>query len=190
MAQNVGFVFQNPNHQIFNDTVWSEITCGLKNLKKSSGYIKDRGEEVLKLMGLEPYRDVHPFRLGEGIKQRVAVASILAMKPELLIIDEPTTGHSPRESMVVCQLLQTLNREGMTILMVTHSMPLVAQYTTRVVVLADGKIVDDGPPRHIFNNPDVLGLAGMHPPQISRLGLLLDLRPPPLTVDEMEKAFL
>jgi energy-coupling factor transport system ATP-binding protein len=78
----------------------------------------------------------------------------------------------------------------MTILMVTHSMPLVAQYATRVVVLADGKIVDDGPPRHIFNNPDVLGLAGMHPPQISRLGLLLDLRPPPLTVDEMEKAFL
>ena len=190
MAQTVGFVFQNPNHQIFNDTVWSEITCGLKNLKKPRGYIKQRGEEVLKLMDLERYRDIHPFRLGEGTKQRVAVASILAMNPELLIVDEPTTGHSPRESMMVCQLLQSLNKEGMTILMVTHSMPLVAQYATRVVVLADGKIVDDGPPRHIFNNTKVLDVAGMHPPQISRLGLLLDLRPPPLTVDEMEKAFL
>jgi energy-coupling factor transport system ATP-binding protein len=190
MAQTVGFVFQNPNHQIFNDTVWSEITCGLKNLKKPRDYIKQRGEEVLKLMDLERYRDIHPFRLGEGTKQRVAVASILAMNPELLIVDEPTTGHSPRESMMVCQLLQSLNKEGMTILMVTHSMPLVAQYATRVIVLADGKIVDDGPPRHIFNNTKVLDIAGMHPPQISRLGLLLDLRPPPLTVDEMEKAFL
>ncbi len=190
MAQSVGFVFQNPNHQLFNDTVWSEITCGLKNLKKPRDYIKQRGEEVLKLMDLERYRDIHPFRLGEGIKQKVAVASILAMNPELLIVDEPTTGHSPRESMMVCQLLQSLNKEGMTILMVTHSMPLVAQYATRVIVLADGKIVDDGPPRHIFNNTKVLDIAGMHPPQISRLGLLLDLRPPPLTVDEMEKAFL
>jgi len=190
MAQSVGFVFQNPNHQLFNDTVWSEITCGLKNLKKPRDYIKQRGEEVLKLMDLERYRDIHPFRLGEGTKQRVAVASILAMNPELLIVDEPTTGHSPRESMMVCQLLQSLNKEGMTILMVTHSMPLVAQYATRVIVLADGKIVDDGPPRHIFNNTKVLDIAGMHPPQISRLGLLLDLRPPPLTVDEMEKAFL
>jgi len=190
MAQSVGFVFQNPNHQIFNDTVWSEITCGLKNLKKPRDYIKQRGEEVLKLMDLERYRDIHPFRLGEGTKQRVAVASILAMNPELLIVDEPTTGHSPREAMMVCELLQSLNKEGMTILMVTHSMPLVAQYATRVIVLADGKIVDDGPPRHIFNNTKVLDIAGMHPPQISRLGLLLDLRPPPLTVDEMEKAFL
>lgn len=190
MAQTVGFVFQNPNHQIFNDTVWSEITCGLKNLKKPSNYIKQRGEEVLKLMDLERYRDVHPFRLGEGAKQRVAVASILAMNPELLIVDEPTTGHSPRESMMVCKLLQSLNKEGMTILMVTHSMPLVAEYATRVVVLADGRIVDDGSPRHIFNNTKVLDVAGMHPPQISRLGLLLELRPPPLTVDEMEKAFL
>ncbi|MEM4251286.1 MAG: energy-coupling factor transporter ATPase, partial [Candidatus Bathyarchaeia archaeon] len=152
LAQTVGFVFQNPNHQIFNDTVWGEIICGLKNLKKPSTYIKQRGEEVLRLMDLERYRDVHPFRLGEGIKQRVAVASILAMEPKVLIVDEPTTGHSPRESMMVCQLLQNLNREGMTIIMVTHSMHLVAQYASRVLVLAEGRIVDDGHPRHIFNN--------------------------------------
>ncbi len=190
MAQTVGFVFQNPNHQIFNDTVWSEITCGLRNLKKPRYYIKRRGEEVLELMDLKQYKDVHPFRLGEGLKQRVAVASILAMEPEILIVDEPTTGHSPRESMKMCQLLQSLNRDGMTILMITHSMSLVAQYAKRVLVLADGEILDDGSPKHIFNNTKILDKARMYPPQIARLGLLLGLRPPPLTVDEMEKVFL
>lgn len=185
----VGYVFQNPDHQVFKDTVWEDITFGLENLELPEDVIYSRGKDAMDRLLLTQYEDTHPFRLGKGDRQRVAFGGILVMNPKVLLVDEPTTGQDPEKAREIMRLLVELNREkNVTIIVVTHAMDLVAEFCERVVVMGKGEILMDGHPREIFNQPETLAKTYVRPPQICRLGLELDVNPIPLTVDELVQA--
>lgn len=181
----VGYVFQNPDHQVFKDTVWEDLIFGLENLGLPEAEITPRATEVMDRLLLTKHAETHPFRLGKGDRQRVAFGGILVMNPKVLLVDEPTTGQDPEKAREIMRLLVDLNRERkVTIIVVTHAMDLVAEFCKRVVVMGKGQILMDGHPREIFSQPDVLAKTYVRPPQICRLGLGLGISPLPLTVAE------
>ena len=156
LARLVGYVFQNPDHQVFAETVEEEIAFGPKNLGFDEEHIAAITQEVVRDMGLEDYLDEMPFMLGKGQRQRLAVASVLAMEPQILIVDEPTTGQDWRECIRLMDLLKPLNERGHTILVTTHNMNLVSLYARRVIVMLAGKIWMDGTTQEVFSRPEKL----------------------------------
>ena len=169
LSKTIGYVFQNPDHQIFSATVEKELEFGLKNACFKSQEIKERVEQVLQYTGLERYRSVHPFSLGKGERQMIAVASILVLKPKLLIIDEPTTGSDWAGVQTMMALIRKLHAAGTTIIMISHDMDLVTQYAKRVIVMKDGGILLDGTPQDVFSNEQILLDSAIIPPQLCRL---------------------
>ena len=169
LSKTIGYVFQNPDHQIFSATVEKELEFGLKNAGFKGKEIKERVEQVLHYTGLEKFRSVHPFSLGKGERQMIAVASILVLKPKLLIIDEPTTGSDWAGVQTMMALIRKLHAAGTTIIMISHDMDLVAQYAKRVIVLKDGGILLDGTPQDVFSNDQILLDSAIIPPQLCRL---------------------
>ena len=169
LSKKIGYVFQNPDHQIFSVTVEKELEFGLKNAGFKGVEIKERVDQVLKYTGLDQYRSVHPFSLGKGERQLIAVASILVLNPKLLIIDEPTTGSDWFGIQTMMTLISKLHSAGTTIIMISHDMDLVAQYAKRVIVLKDGGIRLDGNPQDVFANEEVLLDSAILPPQLCRL---------------------
>jgi len=182
LSKTVGYVFQNPDHQIFSATVEKELEFGLKNAGFKGKEIKERVEQVLQYTGLERYRSVHPFSLGKGERQMIAVASILVLKPKVLIIDEPTTGSDWTGVQTMMALIHKLHTAGTTIIMISHDMDLVAQYAKRVIVLKEGGILLDGTPKRVFSNEQILLDSAIVPPQLCRLSFQLEdiLGPEPL----------
>lgn len=174
LSKTIGYVFQNPDHQIFSATVEKELEFGLKNAGFKSKEIKERVDKVLQYTGLEKYRSVHPFSLGKGERQMIAVASILVLKPKMLIIDEPTTGSDWVGVQTMMALIRKLHAAGTTIIMISHDMDLVAQYAKRVIVLKDGGILLDGTPQDVFSNEQMLINSAIIPPQLSRLSRQLN----------------
>jgi len=168
-AKRIGLVLQNPDAQLFSLSVSQEIEFGLKNIGLTPEEVARRRDEVLKLVGLEQYKNLHPFQLSFGDRKKLAVASIVAMNPEVLIMDEPTTGQDHKGRYDICDLAKMLNERGMTILMVTHDMDLVAKYTERVLVMDGGRVIFDGPTREAFKRVDILRQAGLMPPRITLL---------------------
>jgi energy-coupling factor transport system ATP-binding protein len=193
LVTKVGYVFQNPDHQIFNDSVEKEIAYGPRNIELPEDEVKARVKEAAAVAGVGPdHFATHPFFLTKGLRQRVAIASILALKPRTIIVDEPTTGQDLPQSIEVMNFLQRLWRdEGHTIIIITHEMSIVARYARRVVVLGQGRKLLDGPTRDVFAQPEVLHQTFVEPPQITRLGQALNPRLPGnvLTVEEMQQAF-
>lgn len=168
LFSKVGYVFQNPDHQLFCRTVWEEVTFGPRNMGLPEDEIERRGNEVLKLIGLEKYKDEHPFFLGKGQRQRLAVASVLSMKPEILIVDEPMTGQDWRQAFALMELFKKVNEETKTtVIIITHNMRLVAEYTKRVVIMAQGRKLFDGSVREAFMREDILKQAFLKPPMIT-----------------------
>jgi len=170
LVKRVGLVFQNPDHQIFADTVWEEVAFGAKNLGCSQEEIAVRVRESLMAVGLpvEESAGLDPFSLRKGERQRVAVASILATRPAALIFDEPTTGLDAEETDRMMVMVRELNRQGHTIVMITHSMRLVAEYAQRCLLMKEGRIVADGSPRDIFHDSALVRTASLEIPSISR----------------------
>lgn len=188
LAQKVGFLFQNPDHQIFLPTVRQEIAFGPKNLKLPVNEVEARVHEAASAVGLTECLDEHPIYLSKGQRQRVAFASILSMKPEILVLDEPTTGQDYREGLEIMEMVKKLNESGHTIIFVTHDMELVARYASRVVVLQQGRITMDGPTHEVFYSPDKLMDTNLSPPQIVELALRFQGNPiftKVLTVEEV-----
>lgn len=190
LFSKVGYVFQNPDHQLFCRTVWDEVIFGPRNIGLSEDEINQRGKDVLKLVGLSHLADEHPFFLGKGQRQRLAVASVLSMKPEILIVDEPMTGQDWKQAFALMELLKEINeKEGSTIIIITHNMRLVAEYAKRVVIMSQGQILYNGPVKKAFIEDTILREAFLKPPQITQFGLKLhnDYGIPKnvLTVDEM-----
>lgn len=169
LSQYVGFLFQNPDHQIFNNSVRAEIIFGLKNMGYSSSEMELRVKLAAEQVGLAEKLEEYPFRLSRGYRQRLAFASVLAMDPEILVLDEPTTGQDFKESQQIMEMVARRNREGKTILMITHDMDLVHQYAQRVIVLAAGKIIADGPAAQILLDKEILNKAGLLQPSMVRL---------------------
>ena len=183
LGQRVGYVFQNPDHQIFSDTVSDEVAFGPKIRGMDEGEIRERVEEALAAVGMEGRGDEDPFGLTKGERQRVAVASVLAVRPEVLILDEPTTGLDYAEQRSMMDLVKTLNESGSTIIAVTHTMWVVAEYAHRAVVVRDGKIALQGTVREVFVEEEELRDAALLPPHIVSFGSALGY--PVLSVEEM-----
>ena len=185
LGQTVGYVFQNPDHQIFSDTVFDEVAFGPKIRGMEEDEIKERVEEALAAVRLEGRGDEDPFGLTKGERQRVAVASVLAVRPEVLILDEPTTGLDYAEQRSMMDLVKSLNEAGSTIIVVTHTMWVVAEYAHRAVVIREGRVALQGTVREVFAEEDELRDASLRPPHIVSLGNALGY--PVLSVEEMLK---
>lgn len=190
LARQVGFVFQNPDHQIFHDTVQKEVAFGLQNLGLPKEEIQERVAAALRDVGMEHLTQVYPQQLSRGQRQRVALASVLAMQSKVIILDEPTTGQDALERLQIMELLRNLNLAGHTILFITHDMSLVARYARRVVVLCQGKVILDGPTRQVLGQTKQLAQTLLEPPQVTLLAQGLNHFFTPsseviLTVDEM-----
>ena len=166
MVRRVGYVFQNPDHQLFNNNCWDEIAYGPRNIQLSESEVKERVEEAIQVVGLpEAYHHEHPFFLSKGLRQRVAIASILALRPQVIIVDEPTTGQDARQSLEIMDFLQTLNEEhGHTIIIITHDMPIVGQYARRTIAMGRARVVADGPTREVFTQSGILAETNLAPP--------------------------
>jgi energy-coupling factor transport system ATP-binding protein len=169
IVKRVGYVFQNPSHQIFESTVWKEVAYGPINLGLSPEEVKQRVEWALREVGLQGYEQYNPYDLDYGKMKLLTVASVLAMKPQVLILDEPTTGQDHAGRHLLSNLSKKLNREGFTVVIITHDMRFVAETVNRVVLVSNGEILMDGSTREVLNAFDVLKKAAIKPPQIVQL---------------------
>jgi energy-coupling factor transport system ATP-binding protein len=185
LARRVGYVFQNPDHQIFSRTVRDELAFGPRNLRLARATLERNVEEAIEVMGLRGLEDKHPFLLSRGQRQRLAIASVLAMKTEVLILDEPTGGQDREQVQRLEAALLGLNRAGHTILLVTHDLEVLAEVTRRAVAVYRGQILLDGQPREVFRQTELLAQTFLKPPQITQLSAALGCDPLALSVDEM-----
>lgn len=168
LRRHVGLVFQYPEYQLFEMTVLKDVCYGPKNLGLPKEEQEERAKWALRRVGIEEsYEDNSPFELSGGEKRRVAIAGVLAMRPEILILDEPTAGLDPRGRREILDICRTLNEnEGTTILLVSHSMDDVAEYASRILAMQDGRLFMDGTPREIFRRHAELEAAGLSAPQV------------------------
>ena len=190
ISRHIGLILQNPDHQLFSESVYKEVEFGPKNLDLPKDEIEKRVKFALESVGLWKLREAHPFALSWGDRQKLAVSAVLAMRPEVLIFDEPTTGMDWWGRHQILDLAKSLNDKGHTIIMITHDMELVAEYAKWIVVMGLGEILLQGPTYEVFKNTEVLTKTYLSPPQITQLAQRLSkygVRPNILTVDEMIK---
>lgn len=169
VRQKVGLVFQYPEHQLFEETVYKDIAFGPKNLGLEGDEVHRRVKKAMELVELDfgTLKDRSPFELSGGQKRRVAIAGVLAMKPKVLILDEPTAGLDPRGRDEILGRLETLYQEGITIILVSHSMEDIARLVNRIVVMHRGKIAMEDKTREIFKEAEKLAELGLGIPQIT-----------------------
>ncbi len=168
-AREVAYVFQNPDHQIFAATVEDEVAFGPRNFGLPADEIKRRCDEALEAVGLQNERQSDPFLLSKGERQRLAVASVLVLRPRMLILDEPTTGLDHREQLRMMALVRELNRAGIAIVIITHTPWLVAEYARRVVLMRKGAKIFDGGVREFFMQDELLRSSSFRAPEITEL---------------------
>ena len=196
LRQQVGLVFQYPEHQLFEETVYDDVAYGPRNLRLNEDEVRERVAESLALVGVDPNRFGRrsPFSLSGGEMRRVAIAGVLAMRPRVLVLDEPAAGLDPKGKEEILGQIRALHQDqGLTVLLVTHSMDEAAQLVRRLVVLARGRVVMDGPVREIFRRAQDLVALGLGIPAIAELmlrlrGSGLPVSPDTLTVDEARAA--
>ena len=169
LRSRVGLVFQYPEHQLFEVDVFSDVCFGPRNQGLPEEEVKERAREALALVGMdESFYEQSPFELSGGQKRRVAIAGVLAMHPEVLILDEPTAGLDPRGRDEILGQIEKLHRErGMTIILVSHSMEDVARYVERLIVMNKGEKMLDGTPREVFRHYKELEKVGLAAPQVT-----------------------
>ena len=167
--QKVGIVFQNPDDQIFAPTVEEDVAFGPLNLKLSQEETQHRVTEALERVGMSGFEKKAPHYLSGGQKKRVAIAGILAMKPEMIILDEPTAGLDPAGVNKIMNLLKELNNEGITILVSTHDVDLVAEFANDIYVMNNGEIIGNGTPKEIFNDERLIEKAHLRLPLMAEL---------------------
>lgn len=173
LPRRIGVVLQNPDTQLFRMSVREEIVFGLQNLRVPLEEQEDRIRNALLVTGLEEVEQVYPFKLSFGDRRKVAVAAIVAMGPEVLVFDEPTTGQDYVGRYRLCEIAEELNRRGTTVIMITHDMDLVARFARRTVVLGLGSVLFDGPMRAAFAQPEMLRQTYLRPPQATELAQAL-----------------
>ncbi|WP_066456037.1 ABC transporter ATP-binding protein [Anaerotruncus rubiinfantis] len=170
LSQKVGYCFQNPDHQIFSSVVRDEICYGPKNLGWPQEKIDKTVGEVGKMLHIDDLFDQNPYNLSKGQRQQIAVAAILAMEPDVLIVDEPTTGQDPRQSHEMMDMVKWLNKElHKTIVVITHDMSIAAEYSDRIIVMHNGTVIAQGSPRDVFAQEKLLNSSNLESPQVTRL---------------------
>ena len=196
LRSRVGLVFQYPEHQLFETTVLEDVKFGPKNLGLSKVEVDLRAFEAIKQVGLsEKCYDDSPFELSGGQKRRVAIAGVLAMKPEILILDEPTAGLDPRGRDEILDQIAKLHKDGLTVILVSHSMEDVAKYADRIIAMNSGKVAFDGTPKEVFRHYKELERMGLSAPQITYVmqemkGLGLNVDTDVSTVEEAKEEIL
>jgi len=169
LARNVGFVFQNPDHQLFCETVEEEIAFALKNFGFAADVVEKRVTWALELLSLTQYRKTSPFLLSGGERKRVALASVLAWNPKTLILDEPTIGQDHEQKEKLTQFIMQMQAQGKTVVIVTHDVEFVAECNPRVVLMKEGQIVTEGIGKDILTYPPILEVSSIVLPQIAQV---------------------
>lgn len=169
LASKVGYVFQNPDHQIFSKNVLEELSFGPKNLGWPPERIQEEAERALKDIDMEGRGEAEPFFMGLAERKLIAIASILIMKPEVLVLDEPATGADYGVALRIMRYISELHRRGLTVVIITHDVSLVANYASRLIVVRDGTIALDGTPEEVFAQVDLLRQCQISLPQVTEL---------------------
>lgn len=173
LSTHLGFVLQNPDRQLFADTVYEEVAFGPKNLKLPPEQIEQRVQESLEIAGLCDIKDKFPPALSAGERAKVVIASVAAMRPDIIVLDEPTTGQDHRGCHQIMNIAKKFHQLGHTVIMVTHHMALVAEYAKRTIVFCKGAVLLDDTTEEVFSKPEILKESYIIPPQITQLGMLL-----------------
>ena len=168
LSRTVGLVWQNPDHQLFLDSVEKEIVFGLQNLGYCEEESQQRCKQTLAGLGLEGFAKRSPFALSGGERKRVALASVLATEPTVLALDEPTIGQDARQKENLASLLMDMNDQGCTVVVVTHDIEFVTEYFPRTIAMANGKIVADGKTSSVLSNIDVIEQCSLTLPQLTQ----------------------
>ena len=173
LAKHVGFVFQNPENQLFALSVEKDVAFGLENFGISRDEMRKRVDWALQTAGIESLRERAPHELSGGQQQRVAIASVLAMQPEVMVLDEPTSFLDPLGALKIFEVINELNKKlGITVVLVEHRLDLASKYANHVIIMDDGKVVLDGEPRKVFNSEEAR-LIGVGIPKATRLYQIL-----------------
>ncbi|MEN3062236.1 MAG: ABC transporter ATP-binding protein [Candidatus Methanosuratincola petrocarbonis] len=191
LRSKIGIVFQDPEDQLFNNTVIEDVSYSLRNLGLDRASADRRSVETLEMLGISHLKDRSPYRLSYGEKKRVSVATVLVNSPEVLILDEPTANLDLKSRRGLVQLVSLLNKQGMTLIVSTHDVEALPELVERVLIMESGKVISEGPVKSIITNEQLLDKASLEPPAISRLLMRLKERG---LVDEiptsLEDAFL
>lgn len=169
LADRVGYVFQNPEHQFVEDTVYDELAFGLRVRGMKEAEVEERVKELLADFSLETYADRNPFSLSQGQKRKLSVATMQVLEQELLVLDEPTLGQDRSGSKVLMEKLRDLNRRGVTVIIITHDMQIIAEYAQKAAVLCEGELIYQGEVRKLFEEEELLGRCFLTPPPLYRL---------------------
>jgi energy-coupling factor transporter ATP-binding protein EcfA2 len=191
IARRIGLVLQNPDYQLFTASCRDEIRFGLRNVGIPENEIDRRVEEALQRVGLEAYADLFPFRLSFGDRRKLAVAATMALGPEVLILDEPTTAQDHRGRYQLAELARQFHEEGGTVLMITHDVDLIARYAQRLIVLHEGRVLLDGPTAEVFARVEELRKSFVVPPVAAQLAQALAPLGMPahvMTLEELSRA--
>ena len=174
MAQTIGLVLQNPDAQLFAMSVEEEVAFGAINMGFSEVEVAEQVEYAIAATGLEEFKEVYPFNLSFGDRRKLSVAAVVSMNPDILIFDEPTTGQDYKGRRELADIARNLNERGRTIIMITHDMDLIAEYTRRLIVMGTSRILVDGPTEEVFQQVDLLAETFIVPPQITQLAQSLE----------------
>ncbi len=167
IAREVGLVFQNPDHQLFLDSVKKEVEFGLRNIGFTESEAEQRRQKTLASLGLEDFAERSPFTLSGGERKRVALASVLSTEPRFLALDEPTIGQDAHQKNQLAQMLAEMNKRGRTVVVVTHDIEFVIENFPRTIAMADGQIIADGFTSMVLSNDEVIERCALAPPQMT-----------------------
>jgi len=183
LASRVGYVFQNPDEQLFARTLWEEVAFGPRNLGRPPAEVREAAEFALGTLGLIERAQDHPYDLRPAQRRELGLASVLAMATSILILDEPTTGQDSHGIQRLARVLETLRESRRTVILISHDIEFCAEQVERVVVFAAGRILIDDRPDQVFSRPDLLEQARVEGPQLVRLGRALGLPELPWDVE-------
>lgn len=173
LSRRVGLIFQNPDHQLFAETVRDEVSFALKNFGFPKDVIEDRVEKVLKMLDLYDLKDRSPFTLSGGERRRVTIASVLCYDPDIIVFDEPTVGQDYMNKEKLARLIKLLHTQSKTIVVVTHDIEFVAENIPRVILLSSGKVIADGSTRRILTDENLITKANLVLPQVTQIAYFL-----------------
>ena len=187
ISRKVGYVFQNPDDQIFNNTVYDEIAYALRKMGFDEDEVEDKVYEVAQLTEIEGELDENPYDLPLSIRKFVTIASVIATEPDVLIFDEPTAGQDLRGLKVLSNIIEELIRQNKAVITISHDMEYVAENFEKIIVMANKKIQEIGLPENIFFNESLMDIAMLNPPEIVSISQKLGVKLESLSIDELEK---
>lgn len=197
LRAKVGMVFQYPEHQLFDDTVEKDVMFGPKNLGYSAEEQKTLAREAIERVGFdyELLRERSPFELSGGQKRRVAIAGVLAMRPQTLVLDEPTAGLDPKSKRAIMELVSSIKDICTTVIMISHNMDEIAEYCNRIAVMKNGRVIGTFTPHELFGNKQIIEESGVKLPLVTELAVTLndngvDVNPSTLTENELYQQLL